>query len=223
MVFFRCWELFPEAGGQMAERKGTTKVKHIVVTGGPCAGKSSCMAGLRAAVEAHGWHMLLIPEVATELIREGVSPFTCASGVAFQVTQFAIERVKEDCYQRVAPGMGHEKVLIVSDRSLLDGRAYVTPDEFDAILAEQDMDLAGIVSRYDGVFHLETTAKGAREAYTLANNKTRSESPEEAVALDDRLIAAWSCHPYQVVIESGTDFDEKVAKLNAAVLELIEG
>ena len=41
--------------------------------------------------------------------------------------------------------------------------------------------------RYDAVIHLETTAIGAEEYYTLQNNECRRETPEEAAALDEKI------------------------------------
>ena len=67
-------------------------------------------------------------------------------------------------------------------------------------------------ARYDAVFHLVTAAKGAEEAYTFANNAARYENVEQAAALDDRIIAAWTGHPHLRVIDNTTDFEEKLIR-----------
>ena len=66
---------------------------------------------------------------------------------------------------------------------------------------------------YDAVFHLVTAAKGALEAYTLSNNAARTETPEQAALLDDRLISAWTGHPHFRVIDNSTDFQDKMRRL----------
>lgn len=52
-----------------------------------------------------------------------------------------------------------------------------------------------LYSRYDAVVHLMTVAIGAVEFYTLANNTARSETPEQAAAVDKRLREVWPGHP----------------------------
>lgn len=66
---------------------------------------------------------------------------------------------------------------------------------------------------YDAVFHLVTAAKGAEEFYTTANNSARTETLEEAVKLDDKLISAWTGHPHLRVIDNSCTFEEKMKKL----------
>jgi CYTH domain-containing protein len=65
------------------------------------------------------------------------------------------------------------------------------------------------------VFHLVTAAKGAEKYYTLSNNQARTETVEEAAALDDKLIAAWTGHPHLRVIDNSTNFEEKLKRLIA--------
>lgn len=42
--------------------------------------------------------------------------------------------------------------------------------------------------RYDAIVHLVTAADGADRFYTLANNSTRTESAEQAIAMDRRTL-----------------------------------
>ena len=71
--------------------------------------------------------------------------------------------------------------------------------------------------QYDAVFHLVTAAKGAEKYYTLANNQARTETVEEAAALDDKLIAAWTGHPHLRVIDNATNFEDKLKRLIAEI------
>ncbi len=47
----------------------------------------------------------------------------------------------------------------------------------------------------------------------MANNAARTETPEQAAALDDKLIAAWTGHPHLRVIDNTTDFNAKMRRL----------
>ena len=70
-----------------------------------------------------------------------------------------------------------------------------------------------MTNRYDAVFHLATAAKGAEEFYTLDNNAARIETVEEAIEVDNRLLAAWKYHPHLRVIGNDSDFDGKIRQL----------
>ena len=58
------------------------------------------------------------------------------------------------------------------------------------------------LGRYDAVFHLVTAAQGAERFYTLDNNQARSESPQEARDVDERLVASWNGHPRHYIIDN---------------------
>ena len=63
------------------------------------------------------------------------------------------------------------------------------------------------------LFHLTTAAKGASEFYTLENNASRTETKEQAIELDDKLISAWTGHPHFRVIDNSTSFEDKMKRL----------
>ncbi len=62
-----------------------------------------------------------------------------------------------------------------------------------------------------------TAAKGAEDFYTTANNAARTETVEEAAALDDKLIAAWTGHPHFRVIDNASNFENKMKRLIAEI------
>ena len=60
---------------------------------------------------------------------------------------------------------------------------------------------------------MNSAAKGAEAFYTIANNQARTETPEQARELDDKLIAAWTGHPYLRVIDNSSTFEDKMKRL----------
>jgi len=100
----------------------------------------------------------------------------------------------------------------------MDVAAYMSSDMWQALLEEMGLnDVEVRDKRYDAVLHLCTAAKGAEEFYTCENNSSRTENIEQAVALDDKIIKAWTGHPHlRVVANSGTFED----KLNAVLAEI---
>ena len=196
-------------------------VKRIVVTGGPCGGKSTALSYIKKTAEALGFCVLTVGETATELISGGVAPWTCATNATYQCFQIALQMYKEELFLAAAATMGKEKLLLVCDRGLLDNRAYMTEEEFFSCLASRGDTSEEYLARYDAVFHLVTAAKGAEAFYTTANNAARTETADEARRVDDRLLSAWAEHPRRFVLENEGGFAEKMARLTAALEEVL--
>ena len=108
-------------------------IQKIVITGGPCAGKSTAMSWIRNAFTQRGYTVLIIPETATELITGGVAPWACGSNEEYQVCQVDLQLTKERLFVQAAESMAAEKILIVCDRGILDNKAYMTEAEFLAV------------------------------------------------------------------------------------------
>lgn len=206
---------------RLREEGRKPEITRIVITGGPCAGKTTGMSWIQNAFGSRGYRVLFVPETATELIGGGVSPRTCGSNLDYQMCQMRLQLEKEKVFLRAAETMKDEKILIVCDRGTMDNRAYMSEVEFQAMLKAMDLDTVTLRDGYDGVFHLVTAARGAEEFYTLSNNKARSETPEQARELDDKLIAAWTGHPHLRVIGNDRDFDGKMKKLVAEIAALL--
>ena len=50
-------------------------VGKIVLTGGPCAGKTTALARIEQDLSEKGYHVFVVGESATELIKGGIKPF----------------------------------------------------------------------------------------------------------------------------------------------------
>jgi len=201
----------------MKEEGKNVQISKIVITGGPCAGKSTAMSWIQNAFTQKGYRVLFVPETATELITGGVAPWTCGANVEFQKCQIRLQIEKEKVFVQAALTMPVDKVLIVCDRGILDNKAYMVPAEFAEALQFIGSNEVELRDNYNAVFHLVTAAKGAEEFYTTANNTARTETVEQAAALDDKLIAAWTGHPHLRVIDNTTNFENKMKKLVAEI------
>ena len=192
------------------QKKEITK---IVITGGPCAGKTTAMSWVQNAFTDLGYHVIFVPECATELITAGISGFTCKSVVDFQTALMKLQIERENIYEEAAKTSKHDKILIICDRGIMDSKAYLSNLEFSTVLNELNKNEIELRDNYDAVFHLVTAAKGAEEFYTTENNSARSETAKEAVLADDKIIDAWNGHPHFRVIDNSSNFDEKMKKL----------
>lgn len=196
-------------------------ITKIVITGGPCAGKTTGMSWIQNAFTERGYTVLFVPETATELISGGVAPWTCSSNSEYQKCQMKLQQEKEKVFEYAARTMDSEKILIVCDRGALDNKAYMTEAEFAVALNYLGANEVELRDNYDAVFHLVTAAKGAQKFYTTANNAARTETVEEAAALDDKLIAAWTGHSHLRIINNSVGFEEKMKHLIAEIANFL--
>ena len=198
------------------------KIWHLVLTGGPCAGKTTAINTIEKKLTQKGYAVLIVPETATELIINGVRPFgDCLSMLDFQRILYQKQLHKESLYLKVAELLPSDKVIILYDRGMLDNKSYVTDEEFALLLKELNLSETTVRDKYDAVFHLVTAANGAEEFYTLANNAARMETIEEARALDNQCIRNWTGHTHLRVIDNSTDFDRKINRLMAEIYATI--
>ena len=188
-------------------------IKKIVITGGPCGGKTTALTRIQTALSHLGYTVLVVPETATALISGGVAPWTCGNNEEYQKCQMQMQMQKERIFEQAARGMSADKIVIVCDRGELDNKAYMTEEEFAHVLEYLGKNEAELRDEYDAVFHLVTAAKGAEEFYTLENNAARYETIEEARELDNRFIEAWTGHPYLRVVDNRDDFEGKLRHL----------
>ena len=189
------------------------EITKIVITGGPCAGKTTAMSWIQSNFTKLGYTVLFVPETATELITGGVAPWTCGTNADYQKCQMMLQLEKERIFEQGASTMPAQKVLIVCDRGTMDNKAYMSALDFSHVVSSLGCNEVALRDRYDAVFHLVTAAKGAEQFYTTANNAARTETAAQAAELDDKLIAAWTGHPHLRIIDNAAGFEDKLKKL----------
>ncbi len=194
------------------------KFREIVLTGGPCSGKTTGINYLSEKLRDWGWRVFIVPEVATMFILGGVPDI---SDIAAKDTKLyykiqkqilLTQRALRQKFTDLADEFDDEKMVIIYDRAEMDGKAYVPAERFDAFLEEENLELRYVRDNHDGVIFLVTAAKGAESFFTLANNKARRESLEEARTADDKTLAAWNGHPHIKIVDNSTDFEGKMKR-----------
>jgi len=187
-------------------------ITKVVVTGGPCGGKSTALSRIEKHFTGLGYHVMFVNETATELITGGAVPWM-GKNIDFQSALLRIQRHKEQIYSEWADLLENDRVLLVCDRGALDNKAYMSEFDFATLLDALHTNEIELRDNYDAVFHLVTAAKGAVEFYTTVTNQARKETPEEAIVLDDKLISAWTGHPHMRVIDNCINFEMKIGNL----------
>lgn len=188
------------------------KIAKIVLTGGPCAGKTTAMNWIQNFFQKQGYAVIFIPETATEIISSGIKPNNVEDYLKFQENIFELQLAKEKVYRDGAVNLPSDKILIVCDRGVLDNKAYLSKRDWNRLLKRFNTSDVKLQDEYDAVFHLVTAAKGAKEFYNL-DNPARTETPEEAIKQDDATIAAWTGHPHLRIIDNSSDFETKIKRL----------
>jgi hypothetical protein len=128
---------------------------------------------------------------------------------------------KEKVYEEAALSFKNKKSVIIYDRGVIDNKAYITSEQFKSILLNQNLKELELLDNYDMVVHLVTAADGKEEYYTLENNQARSESAEEARALDKRTVNAWRGHKNLQIIDNSTNFEEKLGRVLNSINNLL--
>ena len=157
----------------------TARIYKFVLTGGPCSGKTTAMERIQVFLRERGFRVFVAPEAATLLFLNGASVDDFAlpgAGSAFQNFVIGTQMTLEDKLVAYARTVGQDAVVLC-DRGVMDGSAYVDDSTWKQILAHAGIDdnVSAREGRYDAVFHLVTAANGAEPFYTLDNNLARSE------------------------------------------------
>lgn len=194
----------------------------IVLTGGPCAGKTTALARISERLTSVGYQVYLVPEVATMVFGGGVSlagagPIVTAKSELAMVT---LQLQLEGTFERIAEA-SEKRTVLLCDRGAMDVKAYVSADIWQAVLHNMTASESWLRDHYDAVIHLVTAADGAEDFYTLVNNAVRTETPREARFLDMRIRQAWMGHPHFRLIDNTTDFEGKIRRLEAAVCRVV--
>lgn len=193
-------------------------IKKIVLTGGPCAGKTTALVRVIEHFSSLGFKVFTIPEVPTMFSQAGMDYLTTNKNLFYEGEKATLEIQLdlEDKFLKIA-GQCDEPALIICDRGTLDISAYLEPEMWDEITRRVGVTTAELRDRYDAVLHLVSAADGAEQFYTTANNHERTEGLEKARSLDKRIIQAWLSHPHLRVINNHIDF---AAKLNRVLKEI---
>jgi len=152
-------------------------VYKIVLTGGPCGGKTTALARLSTYLQERGFEVFTVPEAFTILASNGFSNdyFAAVGGMPryVQDSVMDIQISLEDSLERVLRARGRPGVILC-DRGLMDGSSYMDTLDWEKLLESRD----GMTSsdaregRYNAVFHLVTAAEGAEKYYSKEGKHT---------------------------------------------------
>lgn len=167
----------------------------IVLTGGPCGGKSLTVEALRTEFAGK---VVVVPEMASTILASFPLPgrdleWSREWQDSLQRSILQAQLEAEAAWKMAARHQGAK--VILCDRGVLDGAAYRN-ESADEFCRHFDLEVGEVHQRYAGVVHLQTLAEYSPEGYSAnkLSNPHRFEEFDRAQELDRALLRAWSEH-----------------------------
>lgn len=183
--------------------------KKIVLTGGPCAGKSTIAQVLEKAFQNK---LVVLPEAASLVFRGGFPRWEgseCLKGL--QQAIYHVQLGLEKNFEAHHPGK-----LLILDRGTIDGAAYWA-DGAAAYYHSLGTSIEQELERYSLVIYLESAGKEAYEE-NMRRNPARTETWDQAAELDKVTLQQWHTHTRMKLIPNNNSFSAKIAQ----VLQIVE-
>ena len=190
----------------------------IVLTGGPCGGKTTLIDELSHDPTWVG-RFAALPEAIFTLRNINISP----QERLFQRVMVQMQIALEDGLKHALEDEGPR--LILCHRGSMDPLAYWLdrgwPEGEFFEYTETSWEM--LFRRYSAVIHLVTAADGAIEHYKKYPQAHRPETPQQAIQLDRLLQRVWSKHPrYFRIDNDGRDWSVKAGKAQKILAQLYD-
>lgn len=216
----------------------------IVLTGGPCGGKTTGQSRLCTFFENLGWKVFRVPETATVLLSGGIkfsdlsteedgvysgeSDYLGAcyigkpvldEGYKFQENLLKTMLQIENTFFELGETCQRD-CLIICDRGAMDASAFISKDKWERMMNSNGWNPVELRdNRYNQIIHMVSAANGAEDFYSTEDHACRSENVGLARELDYNAAAAWVGHPYFDVIDNSTDFEAKICRMLQSVCQ----
>ena len=197
----------------------------VVLTGGPCAGKSKILKRLIEYYSTDENKIFVVPETASEVLASGIKFVEVDDSLNFQDIIIDRQLNKERTLYR---GMMHiplkENNLVFLDRGLIDNKAYLkTQYQFDILLERYDLEEIAILDSYDLVIDLISLATTDPELFMreCTSNEYRYEDLKGAQEVDKKTTQAWLGHRNVKYIYPTETIEEKTDIVIGYINDLI--
>lgn len=185
------------------------KIRKVVLTGGPCAGKTHVLNCIK---EKYCENVMVVPEVATQLLqiphssggigKPGVDLDWSQEWQDKLQEQVIIKQIEDEKYYTELAKMRGEATVLLCDRGIMDGSAYMESKE--VFLNKFGLDEEECLKRYHMVIHLDSLAMGNPRLYEKLKdtNPSRLEDAQKAIQINQNLIKAWKHHERFIKLNS---------------------
>lgn len=187
----------------------------IGFVGGPCSGKTKCLPLLREKLQKDGYKVFIIEESATEISLSGIVPSQDIPMQFFQECILRNQLFKEEMYQDLEKIIDTSKIILLLDRTIMDGQLYLPEMVFNAMLYSYGYNKQKAFDQYDMILHMTTVADKLKNKYEYqgsehCKNSARRETPEEAIVIDKNSKKLFSTHKNFHIIENFNNVNDKI-------------
>lgn len=118
-------KIFDRIHGEMLNRDRDEKVVRVVLTGGPCAGKTTAMDTISTRMDELGIDVYRVPEAATLFFKGGtkIKFDNYNIRMKFQTELIKMQICLEDIFSQIAKTTCRNKALVICDRGCMDSKA----------------------------------------------------------------------------------------------------
>ena len=182
----------------------------IVLTGGPCGGKSSIVDFVVNDYDKKGYDFHFVDETATNLFSNKFNTIKVGdeeiSKFDFQTVLFLMQFIKEyNTETSIIEEDAGDKSIILCDRGLLDGKAYMEDIDYEKILKKFGIVEDKLVKTYSTVLHLVSMYLKDKEFFA----SERPFAVNYAADIDYYLKEAWSNCQNKFIIPTTDSIEEK--------------
>ena len=190
-------------------------IKKILITGGPCAGKTTSINEIKKYYEEKNYKVFIVPEAPTLLITGGIIPQEIGN-MNFIKLVINVQMKLQQYYQEKANEINENEVIIIFDGCPIDCMKFINKEEFDDIIKEYNSSYEKLINQYDGIIHLESVVNNFPELYNTQNNKARGTDKKVAAKRENILLDLYSKCSNRIIVNSSENFEKKLKNvLNA--------
>lgn len=188
------------------------QIHKIVLTGGPCSGKTNVINSLKEKLKEDGYSVIIVPETAAQLIGGNINPNDndYEHTLMFQDLVLRTQKQKEDGALEYANFIKKtDDIIIIYDRAMLDGMAYIHYEsDFKDILRRNSLSEITVADKYDMVIDMVSLSSLRKDLYVT--DEIRKEDSSLASILDKKTLNAWLLSDNLRVIRPRDTIEEKV-------------
>ncbi len=189
------------------------KITKIVLTGGPCSGKTSVVERLAAEFYNGNRDVFICPESAYEVIADGASR---EDYLSFETLVAKKQLQNEAEILEKAERSDKEEVVIFYDRAVTDCFSYV--DDKKKLSENIGINIIDSWARYDALIVLQTAPKDK-----YVSTACRIENYEQAVDSEQNLLDVTVGHSHLRYVKNHNDFEEKYRAVKAEIDSILSG
>lgn len=184
----------------------------IVLVGGPCGGKTESLKYFSQYLSNTGKSITTITETANALLSLGYMPNCNISPFDFQNLLFKIQFLKE--YQKEL-----SSDIMICDRGLLDGKAYIEKENFNEILKQNNVNERQILSTYDIALYFRSIAYEYPKEFI---DKRIYETPEVGISRDCKSLEIWQDKILPINYDNLDGFEQKRHSLYLSLIKRLK-